>query len=70
MYFDNGFSAQPAVFRVGLANRKIEQIVSLKDFRRVVNPWISWFGVTPEGDVLLMHDTGSQEVYALDLEIP
>jgi hypothetical protein len=29
-----------------------------------------WLGVTPEEDVLLMHDTGSQEVYALDLEVP
>jgi len=70
VYFDNGFSAEPAVYRVRLADRKVEQIVSLKDFRRVVNPWNSWFGVTPEGEVLLMHDTGSQEVYALDLEIP
>jgi eukaryotic-like serine/threonine-protein kinase len=70
IYFDNGYSADPAVDRLRLADRKVEQIVSLKEFRRVVNPWTPWFGVTPEGDVLLMHDTGSQEVYALDLEIP
>jgi Tol biopolymer transport system component len=68
--FDNGFTAEPAVYRVRLADRKVEQIASLKDFRRVVIPLSTWFGVTPNGDVLLMHDTGSQEVYALDLEIP
>jgi eukaryotic-like serine/threonine-protein kinase len=70
LYFDNGYTAEPAVFRLRLADRKVEQIVSLKEFRRVVNPWTPWFGVTPEGDVLLMRDTGSQEVYALDLEVP
>jgi Tol biopolymer transport system component len=70
LYFDNGFSAEPAVFPVRFADRKVEQIVSLKDFRRVVTPWSTWFGVTPDGDVLLMHDTGSQEVYALDLDVP
>jgi Tol biopolymer transport system component len=70
VYFDNGYSVEPAVYRIRLADRKLEQIVNLKDFRRVVTPWSTWFGVTPEGDVLLMHDTGSEEVYALDLEIP
>jgi Tol biopolymer transport system component len=70
IYFDNGFSAEQGVYRVRLADRKVEQIASLKDFRRVVNPWSTWFGLTPEGEVLLMNDTGSQEVYALDLEIP
>jgi Tol biopolymer transport system component len=70
IYFDNGFSAEPGVFRVDLARRALEQVVSLKGFRRVVNPWSTWFGLTPDGNVLLMHDTGSQEVYALDLEVP
>jgi hypothetical protein len=35
-----------------------------------VTPWNTWFGLTPEGDPLLMHDVGSQEVYALDLDEP
>jgi Tol biopolymer transport system component len=70
IYFDNGYSPQPAAFRIRLADRRVEQIANLQDFRRVVTPWSTWLGVTPEGDVLLMHDTGSQEVYALDLDIP
>ena len=70
IYFDNGFSAEPAVFRVRLTDRKVEQIVSLKDFRRVVTPWSAWLGVSPDGDVLLMQDTGYQEIYALDLDVP
>jgi len=68
IYFDNGFGADPSVFRLHVADGKIEKLVSLNDFRRVVTPWVAWLGLTPQGDILLMHDTGSQEVYALDLE--
>jgi hypothetical protein len=68
--FDNGFSAEQAVYRVRLADHKVEEIASLKDFRRMVTPWSTWFGVTPDGSLLVIRDAGSQEVYALDLEVP
>jgi hypothetical protein len=45
-------------------------VASLKEFRRVVTPWISWSGITPDGAPLLMRDIGTQEVYALDFEAP
>lgn len=67
VYFDNGFSTDQAIYRVRILDHKIEQVAGLKDFRRVVTPWNTWFGLTPEGAPLLMHDVGSQEVYALDL---
>jgi eukaryotic-like serine/threonine-protein kinase len=70
VYFDNGFSTAHAVYRVHISDRKIEQVAGLKDFRQVVTPWHTWFGLTPEGEPLLMHDIGSQEVYALDFEEP
>jgi Tol biopolymer transport system component len=70
LFFDNGFNAEQGIFRVRLADRKVEQITSLKEFRRVVNPWSTWFGLTPDGAPLLMRDTGSQEVYALDFDAP
>ena len=70
VYFDNGFSSDQAVSRVRVSDHKIEQVAGLKDYRRVVTPWNTWFGLTPEGDPLLMHDVGSQEVYALDFEAP
>jgi serine/threonine protein kinase len=68
VYFDNGFSPDQAIFRVRLLDQKIEKIADLKDFRRVVVPWSTWFGLTPDGGPIVMRDTGSQEVYALDLE--
>lgn len=70
IYFDNGFGADPSVFRVHVPDGKIEKLVQLNDLRRVVTPWNAWLGLTPQGDILLMRDTGSQEVYALDFETP
>ena len=70
IYFDTQSSADPAVFRIRLADRKLEKIASLKGFRRVVLPYQGWIGLTPEESPLLMRDTGTQEVYALDFEEP
>jgi len=70
VYFDNGFNTDQAVSRVRISDHKVEQVASLKDFRRVVTPWNTWFGLTPEGNPLLMRDVGTQEVYALDFEAP
>jgi len=48
----------------------VEQVVSLKDFRRVVAFGFPWIGLTPDGSPLLLRDTGTLEVYALDFEEP
>jgi Tol biopolymer transport system component len=68
LYFDNGFTAQQGIFRVGLRDLRVQRVATLTDFRRVVSPWNTWLGITPDGAPLLMRDTGSQEVYALDFE--
>jgi len=70
LYFDNGLSADPALFRLRMEDNKIEQVTSLKNFRRVVWGHLPWFALTPEGEPLLMRDIGTQEVYALDFEVP
>jgi eukaryotic-like serine/threonine-protein kinase len=70
IYFDTGLSENPAVYRVRVADRKLERIADLKGFRRVVFGWIPWSGVTPDGAPLLLRDISSQEVYALDFEAP
>jgi hypothetical protein len=48
----------------------MQRVASLKGLPRVVTPWVSWSGLTPDGSPLLMRDTGTQEVYALDFEAP
>jgi eukaryotic-like serine/threonine-protein kinase len=68
VYSDNGFNADQAISRVRISDHKVEQVASLKDFRRVVTPWNTWFGLTPDGSPLLMRDIGTQEVYALNFD--
>jgi serine/threonine protein kinase/Tol biopolymer transport system component len=70
IYFDTGLSENPAVYRVRVADRKLERIADFKGFRRVVFGWIPWSGVTPDGAPLVLRDISSQEVYALDFEAP
>ena len=70
VYFDSGLGPAPAIYRVRIADRKVERIADIRNFNRVVQAWVSWMGLTPQGSPLLMRETGSQEVYALDLEAP
>jgi Tol biopolymer transport system component len=70
VYFDTGLGETPAVYRVHVADRKVERVADLKGLRRVVFAWIPWSGVTPDGSPLLLRDISTQEVYALDFEAP
>ena len=70
LYFDNAWSIDPAIYRFRIADHKVEQVASLKNFRRAVWGELPWLGLTPNGDPLVMRDVGSQEVYALDFEEP
>jgi Tol biopolymer transport system component len=54
VYFDTGFGSDPAIFRVRVADRKLERIASLKDFRRAVGTnGGPWSGLAPDGSPLL-----------------
>jgi eukaryotic-like serine/threonine-protein kinase len=70
IYFDTGLSDKPAVYRVRVADGKLERQADLKGFRQVVFFGFPWSGITPDGAPLLLRDISSQEVYALDLEAP
>jgi Tol biopolymer transport system component len=70
IYLDTGLSEDPAIYRVRIADRKVERVASLKGLRRVIFAWTPWSGLTPDGSPLLLRDISSQEVYALDFEAP
>jgi Tol biopolymer transport system component/DNA-binding winged helix-turn-helix (wHTH) protein len=61
--------AQPAVLRVTIADRKVEEIVSLKDLRQTGFRGAIWTGLTPDDSPLFLRDIGTQEIYALDLQV-
>jgi len=59
----------PAVLRVRISDRKLEQVLDLKN-SRMGGYFGYWLGLAPDDSPLLLRDTGSQEIYALDLEMP
>ena len=70
LYFDSPSQDNPAIFRVRISDRRLEPVVSLKDFRREWGSWSPWFGLAPDGSPLLLRRAGSEEIYALDWEAP
>jgi hypothetical protein len=53
------------VVRIRIADKKVEQVLDLKDFV-TVGRYGGWLALTPDDSPLLLHDTGSQDVYSVD----
>ena len=66
LYFDTTLTDDPAFFRIRISDRKLERLVSLKGVQRFWGELGQWTGLTPDDSPLLVRDTSSQEVYALD----
>ena len=61
----------PMLFRVHLADRKIETITSLKGLHRATGPGGGTvISVAPDGSAVFTRDIGSQEIYALTIKWP
>jgi len=61
--------APSGVFRVHVKDRKLEQVVSLKDFRHAPSDW-GWMGLAADDSPLLLRDSTTEDIYALDWEAP
>jgi Tol biopolymer transport system component len=56
---------QPSVMRVRIRDRKVERVADLKNFRQGGFYGV-WLGLAPDDSPLLLRDTGTQDIYALD----
>ena len=66
VYFDTLEEDDPGIYRVGLVDRKVERLASLKDFKSV-RLFYSTMNLTPDGEPVLLRNTGIEEIYALEL---
>jgi Tol biopolymer transport system component/DNA-binding winged helix-turn-helix (wHTH) protein len=66
LYFDSNLTEDPAFFRVRVADRHLERLVSLKDIHRLWGPHSEWTGLGPDDSLLITRNIGSPEIYALD----
>jgi Tol biopolymer transport system component len=65
IYFDNQSGEHPGYYRVKVGQTRPEFLVDLKDLHR---SW--WSGITPDGSPIFSRDISTDEIYALDLELP
>ncbi len=59
------YRGKDAVVRIRVSDHRTEQIVDLNDFV-TVGRYGGWLALTPDDSPLLLHDTGSQDVYSVD----
>jgi Tol biopolymer transport system component len=59
-----------ALYRVRVSDHKLEKIVSLKGIRLTIGDMGAWCGLAPDDSPLVLRDVGTQEIYALDLQLP
>jgi hypothetical protein len=65
LYFDNISGDHPGYRRVRLGETRSELVVDLKELHR---SW--WSGITPDNSPIFSRDTSTDEIYALDLDLP
>ena len=70
IFFDTSSTLDPAFFRIRAADGQIERVVSLKNIRRFFPQFGEWSGLAPDGSVLVVRDISTQEIYALDWQLP
>jgi len=64
------FLASPgAVLRLRISDRKVEHVADLKNLS-ITGYYTIWLGLAPDDSPLLLRDTGSQDIYALDVDLP
>jgi serine/threonine protein kinase/Tol biopolymer transport system component len=68
IYFLHG-EDQPSVMRVRIRDRKLERVADLKNFQQT-GYFSYWLGLAPDDSPLLLRDTGTREIYALDWQAP
>jgi dipeptidyl aminopeptidase/acylaminoacyl peptidase len=59
----------PAVLRIRISDRRVEQVLDLTNVPTMGNigPWL---GIGPDDSPLILRDIGTQDVYALDWQEP
>jgi eukaryotic-like serine/threonine-protein kinase len=70
LYFETWGTEARGYYRIKLGQTRPELVVDLKDLKRYVGPGDTWSGITPDGSPLFLRDVSTDEIYALDLDLP
>ena len=70
VYYDNTSTEKSAFFRAKIGHTRPEVLIDLNDMRRYGKYGWAWSGLGPDDSALLVRDVSTDEIYALDLELP
>jgi len=70
LIWDNFGTAHPACRRIKVGDHQAEDLFAIKDLRRFIGIFGSWSGLAPDGSRLFVRDLSTQDVYALDVDLP
>jgi eukaryotic-like serine/threonine-protein kinase len=72
LYYDSPFTDHPTFRRIKVGQTHSELVVDLKALHRYAGapPAYQWSGVAPDGSPLFVRNLSSDEIYALDLDLP
>jgi Tol biopolymer transport system component len=70
VYYENFATSNPKWRRVKLGDSRAEDIFGLSGLRRHFGNWGSWSGLTADNSALFVRDASTQEIYALDVDLP
>ena len=69
--FSNPFAKELPVYRVCLADRKLQHITDLTAAGNLAQGHFGWWtGTAPDGSILALRDISTEEIYALDVKFP
>ena len=69
VYFEQ-HGEKHAVMRVSVEDHRLHKAVDLQNLKRAGANGSFWFGLAPDDSPIILRDTGTQEIYALDWEEP
>jgi Tol biopolymer transport system component/predicted Ser/Thr protein kinase len=72
VYFDTLLTKENGYFRVRIGDGKLERVASFRNIRLFTGQFgpVAWTGLGPGDTPLTVRDISSQEIYALDLDLP
>jgi Tol biopolymer transport system component/DNA-binding winged helix-turn-helix (wHTH) protein len=71
LYVSSSDEKHNPVYRVCLSDRKVEQVADMAQAGPLAIAGGNWWtGLAPDGSILALRDTGTEEIYALDVKLP
>ena len=70
IYMDVPYARNPSVYRIRIADRKVERIASLTGIQRVVEGIGLWMGLAPDDSLMILRQVDGSEIDSWDWVAP